>query len=291
MTGYSKCMLVAQSCPAPCNPMDCSPPSSPVHGIIQARILEWVAIPFSKGSSRPRDRIQVSCTADRFFTVWATREAPRVSKDESIKDSFLWDKLKVSCGFLRAFFELLKRKYPAETISMNSRGKKGLRNVVHPFAKGLSGLLNQSRGISVFRELSCWLFGQSTVWWDPRKKKEKAMPTHSSTLAWKIPWMEEPGRLQSMWSRRVRHDWATSLSLFTFLHWRRKWQPTPVLSPGESRDSGTWWAAVYGVAQSRTQLKQLSSSSSSRENRNAKTPLAIYCPSKGQGPRPGAVSA
>ena len=70
---------------------------------------------------------------------------------------------RVSCGFLCAFFELLKRKYPAETISMNSRGKKGLRNVVHPFAKGLSGLLNQSRGISVFRELSCWLFGQSTV--------------------------------------------------------------------------------------------------------------------------------
>ena len=52
---------------------------------------------------------------------------------------------------------------------------------------------------------------------------EKAMAPHSSTLAWKIPWMEEPGRLQSMGSLRVRHDWETSLSLFTFLHWRRKW--------------------------------------------------------------------
>ena len=60
---------------------------------------------------------------------------------------------------------------------------------------------------------------------------EKAMATHSSTLAWKIPWVEEPGRLQSMGSLRVRHDWATSLSLFTFLHWRRKWQPTPVFLP------------------------------------------------------------
>ena len=62
---------------------------------------------------------------------------------------------------------------------------------------------------------------------------EKAMAIHSSTLAWKIPWMEEPGRLQSMWSLRVGHDWATSLSLSTFMHWRRKWQPTPVLLPGE----------------------------------------------------------
>ena len=65
---------------------------------------------------------------------------------------------------------------------------------------------------------------------------DKAMAPHSSTLAWKIPWMEEPGRLQSMGSRRVRHDWATSLSLFTFMHWRRKWQPTPVFLPGESQE-------------------------------------------------------
>ena len=57
------------------------------------------------------------------------------------------------------------------------------------------------------------------------------MALHSSTLAWEIPWMEEPGRLQSMGSLRVGHDWATSLSLFTFMHWRRKWQPTPVFLP------------------------------------------------------------
>ena len=139
---------------------------------------------------------------------------------------------------------------------------------------------------------------------------EKAMAPHSSTLAWKIPWMEEPGRLQSIGSLRVGHDWATSLSLITCMHWRRKWQPTPVFLPGESqgrrslvgccrwgrtesdtterlhfhfslacigkgngnplkccclenpRDGGAWWAALYGVAQSWTQLKRLSSSSS-----------------------------
>ena len=63
---------------------------------------------------------------------------------------------------------------------------------------------------------------------------EKAMASHSSTLAWRIPWTEEPGRLQSMGSLGVGHDWATSLWLFTFMHWRRKWQPTPVFLPGES---------------------------------------------------------
>ena len=64
---------------------------------------------------------------------------------------------------------------------------------------------------------------------------EKAMAPHSSTLAWKIPWTEEPGRLQSMGSLRVGHDWVTSLLLFIFMHWRRKWQPTPVFLPGESQ--------------------------------------------------------
>ena len=62
---------------------------------------------------------------------------------------------------------------------------------------------------------------------------------NSSTLAWKIPWMEEPGRLQSMESLRIGHDWATSFSLFTFMHWRRKWQPTPVFLPGESQGRGS----------------------------------------------------
>jgi len=65
------------------------------------------------------------------------------------------------------------------------------------------------------------------------------MAPHSSTLAWNIPWMEEPGRLQSMGLQRVGHDWVTSLWLFTFMHWRRKWQPTPVFLPGESQGRGS----------------------------------------------------
>ena len=70
----------------------------------------------------------------------------------------------------------------------------------------------------------------------------KAMAPRSSTLAWKIPWMEEPGGLQSMGSLRVGHDWATSLSVFTFMHWRRKWQHTPVFLPGESQG----WRSLVG---------------------------------------------
>ena len=105
--------------------------------------------------------------------------------------------------------------------------------------------------------------------------REKATAPHSSTFAWKIPWTEEPGRLQSMGSRRVGHDWATSLSLFTFMHWRRKWQHTPVFLPGESQGRRAWWAAVYGVAQSRTRLTRLSSSSS-RQDYPIKNVLRIF---------------
>ena len=103
---------------------------------------------------------------------------------------------------------------------------------------------------------------QRTLCFNRKYLIESNLSTHSSTLAWKIPWTEEPGGLQSMGSRRVGHDWATSLSLFTFMHWRRKWQPTPVFLPGESQGLGAWWAAIYGVVQSQTRLKQLSSSSS-----------------------------
>ena len=77
-------VLVAQSCPALCSSMDCSPPVSSVHGILQARMLEWVAFPFSRWSSEPRDWTQVSHIAGRFFTIWTTREV----YDHDAKDDF-----------------------------------------------------------------------------------------------------------------------------------------------------------------------------------------------------------
>ena len=82
---------------------------------------------------------------------------------------------------------------------------------------------------------------------------EKAMAPHSSALAWKLPWMEEPGGLQSIGSWRVGHDWATSLSLFTFMHWRRKWQRTPLFLPGESQGRGSLVGCrLWGLTESDT---------------------------------------
>ena len=107
---------------------------------------------------------------------------------------------------------------------------------------------------------------------------EKAMATHSSTLAWQIPWAEDPGGLQSMESLRVGHDWVTSLSLFTFMHWRRKWKPTPVFLPGKSQG----WGSLVGChLWSRTgsdTTKWLSSSSiSTFKNFISNFPLHSSC--------------
>ena len=103
----------------------------------------------------------------------------------------------------------------------------------------VSLLIYMSLGSPVYAEISVCVWGQSFLDLDEAVQMEKAMAPHSSTLAWKIPWMEEPGGLQSMGSQRVGHDWATSLSFFTFMHWRRKWQPTPVFLPGESQGRGS----------------------------------------------------
>ena len=148
------CCLVAVLCPTLLWPHGLKAPL--VYEISQARILDWVAISFSRESSRPRNRTCVSCIDRQILYHWATREAH--------------------------IYLLTYNWY-----------------------------------------IICCTYS------------EKAVAPHSSTLAWKILWTEEPGRLQSMRSVRVRHDWATSLSLFTFLHWRRKWQPTPAFLPGESQ--------------------------------------------------------
>ena len=140
-------VLVAQSCPTLCDPMDCSPPGSSVHEIFQARILEWVTISFCRGSSQPRDRTQVSCTTGRFFTDWATREAPAMPETQE-----MW---------------------------VRSLGQKDAL--------------------------------------------EKEMATHSSILAWKIPWTEEPGGLQSMGSQRVKHNLGTKHASTRELSTENRW--------------------------------------------------------------------
>ena len=108
--------------------------------------------------------------------------------------------------------------------------------------KAKLAILITSRGRS-FWDISIFYYNTEVLSLWPREEKwSLEMATHSSTLAWKIPWMEKPGRLQSMGSLRVGHNWATSLSLFTFMHWRRKWQPTPLFLPGESQG----WGSLVG---------------------------------------------
>ena len=118
------------------DPMDCSPPVSSVHGIFHSRILEWVASPFSRGSSRPRDQTQASCIAGR--------SKPLI------------------LGF------------PSGSAVKNP---------------------------SAMQEMWIQSLGQE----DPL---EEGMATHSSILAWRIPWTLEPGRLQSIGLQRVGHDWS-----------------------------------------------------------------------------------
>ena len=121
-----------------CDPMDCSLSGSSVHGIFQARVLEWIAISFSKGSSRPRNQTRVSSIAGRFFTSWAT---------------------------------ILHSTY------------------VH-FKRSIC-LTQTVKHLPAMRETRVRFLGRE----DPL---EKEMAIHSSTLAWRIPWTEEPDRLQSM---------------------------------------------------------------------------------------------
>ena len=123
--------------------------------------------------------------------------------------------------------------------------------------------------LSCFTTSGHWI--QGVKYSCTRPMSEKAVAPHSSTLAWKIPWMEKPGRLQSMESLRVGHNWVTSLSLSCI--GEGNGNPLQCSCLENPRDGGAWWAAVYGVAQNQTRLKRLSSSSSSKGKVHSNTGL------------------
>jgi len=173
------------------NPRDHSLPGSSVHEISQGSILERVAIPFSRGSSWPRDQTR----------------SPALQQ-------ILYHMSQKYCLCVNVYLYLYININLWETASFTR-----------------THLIIDSQVYLV----------------------EKAMAPHSSTLAWKIPWTEKPGGLQSMGSLRVGHNWTTSLSLFTFMHWRRKWQPTPVFLPGESQERGSLvGCCLWGCTESDT---------------------------------------
>ena len=175
---------VAQSCLTLCNRMDYT-----VRGILQARILEWVAYPFSRGSSRPRNWTRVSYVAGRFFTSRATREAQRI-----------WKTIEVSV--VQAHPDLLDSHKSNEFITILVIWGRSVRNYWIRRKIERKRQMGQNVGTMIALVVQwerlhlpiqeTWV--QPLVWEDPLKEE---MATHSSILAWEIPWTEQPGGLQS----------------------------------------------------------------------------------------------
>ena len=155
-----------------------------------------------------------------------------------------------------------------QSIGVSASAPVLTMNIQDWFPLGWTGWISlQSKGLSrVFSNHSSYTRTYIYTDWELLTllvlSPEKAMATHSSTLTYKIPWTEEPGRLQSMGSLRVGHDWVTSLSLFLSCIGEGNSNPLQCSCLENPRDGGAWWAAVYGVAQSQTRLKWLSSSRS-----------------------------
>ena len=243
-----------------CNPMDCSLPGSSVHGDFQARILKWLSISFSRGSSQPRGQTHVSCIGRWILYHWATRKTQvwAFSQFSSVAQSCpTCDPMDCSVpGFpvhhqlpevtqtlvhrvsdaKKSSHLLSSSSPPAFNLSQNQGLFKWVSSS-HQVAKVLEFQLQHQSFQWIFRTnfLQDWLVWTLKLYktymrkmtkhsWKTKyilKQMEKApsfccwilekeMATHSSTIAWKMQLTEEPGRLQSMGSQRVRHDWATS---------------------------------------------------------------------------------
>ena len=174
---WIKMVCCAQSCSTLCDSMDYSPPGSSVHGIFQARILEWVAISSSRVFSHPRDWICMSCIAGGFFTS----EPP--GKPWLTSHNYCW---KLNFCIHWCWIESWRQSF-----GWSRKGERA--SLVAQTVSHLPAM--QETWVRFLRQE------------DPL---EKAMAIHSSILAWKIPRLEEPGGLQSMGSQRVRHDWVTT---------------------------------------------------------------------------------
>ena len=183
---------VAQLCPALCDPMDCSPPGSSVHGILQARILEWVAISFSRGSSWPRDRTQVSRTAGRHFYLWATREAPNHLKAEYQRtDAFkLWD--------WRRF------KSPLDCKEIKPINPKGNQSWI------FFGRMDAEAPTLWSPDSHSWLIGKDPDarkdWRQKKRAAEEEMVSITNSIDMNLSKLWEILKDRGAWSQWVRHD-------------------------------------------------------------------------------------
>ena len=192
-------MLVAHSGPTLCESMDCSPPGFSIHGILQASILEWVAIPFSRGSSQPRNQTRVSCFTGRFFTIWVTWEA-----DTSTLQAYSHHTINI----------LLAK---ASWIPVQHQE---FRKYILPSMRG--------RGL--------WMFpaeeshGHSLPWSPLSQKLEWEYLLVNVILATVCPVAQQ----WRIYLQCRRHKGCGLDPWVRKLLWKREWQPTPVFLPGES---------------------------------------------------------
>ena len=201
--------------------MDSRPPSCPVHGISQARILEWVAISFIRGSSWPRDWTWVSCIAGRFFTT----EPPGKVKVKSLSPvrlfATLWTvayQAPPSMGFSRqGYWSGLSFSSPGDLanpgIEPGSPTLQADALTSEPPGKPEPPARSLHIYVTLWEVIRSWAMRKTLVQSLGRENSlKKEMAIHSSTCAWKVPWTEEPCRLQSMASQRLGHKWVTLLS-------------------------------------------------------------------------------
>ena len=155
--------------------------------ILQARILEWVAFPFSRGSSHPRDKTLVSHIAGGFFTSWATREAKKVGGCCQKVAKFILSTVESDVNWSLVLPRVPEHSKSIWRLQRTRIEPEGVAREADQ--RTLRGPGRNMHGSAIFLR--------------------EAMAPYSSTLARKIPWMEKPDRLRSMGSRRVGHDWAT----------------------------------------------------------------------------------
>ena len=182
---------VVQSCPTLCDPMHCSLPGSFIHGIFQARVLEWATISFCRG----------------IFPTQGLNARSSALQEDALPSE--------PPGKLQMEEPIPKWKDPLMTWSWICLCLMLWPDFHFPVTWSIMSLIKGQIGASlVVQVVKCLPAMQETPVWSLGREDplEKEMATHSSTLAWKIPWMQEPGRLLTIGSQRVGHNWATSLA-------------------------------------------------------------------------------
>ena len=185
--------------------MDCNLPRSSIHGLFQARVLEWVAISFSRGTSQPRNRTWVSHIVGRCFTIWTTRWILNHWHTREVPILFLTGKPEPS-NIIKSAFIWLNVQWRLKIFILKEKCRKSILFFLN-WGIVASLVVQTVKNLPAMQET--WI--QSLGWEDPL---EKGMATHSSILTWTILWTEEPGMLQFMGSQRVRHDWVTNTLIF-----------------------------------------------------------------------------